>query len=606
MSKKIIALALAFAFAFSFTAKAVTIEELQAQIQQLQLLLAKLQGQQTTGMYCFNTDLKYGMTSNDVKNLQIVLGVTPQSGYFGPLTLAAVKNYQASKGIITTGYVGPLTRQALNAQYCVPPAPTTTTTVAPETTTTTVAPSYGTLSMTSYPVSNPVTTFYGNGTYEVVAGQFKATGSDITVKKVGVKITQDSATTFPWNAFTSLSLWEGSTKLGEVAVTQTNAIENTFAQIYTFNISGLNWVIPNGQQKVLTLKATVVANPPSGVTTSGFWKIEMLTDIVYSDTAGVTYSSVSGSSISLDNITISSSQTSSITVTAATDNPLAGNIIGSTSATTRVDLLKFNVKVENVNATFTSGTITATSTTASYLTAVELWDGSTLVASAAPGTGGAVSWSNFTLPVAAGTTKTLTVKGVIAQLTSGYAGGDTFYISTGPVLTGVDSNSNVVTANGSSVTGNNQYLYLVAPVFAYVSHSVSVRGTNSTNHPMDIGDTAITFAVTAYGGDIYIPSKSAVATGIYETLTKPSGATSTTSTTWTCNTPAYDGTTYWRIPSGNTANCTFSTLVTNTDTYAGYFRVAIGGIKWGTTTTSYSYQTWGLSTLKTNDFYLGN
>ncbi|MGB9726624.1 MAG: peptidoglycan-binding domain-containing protein, partial [Minisyncoccia bacterium] len=173
MSKKILALALAFAFTFSFTAKAVTVEELQAQIQALLAQLAQLQGQQSAGMYCFNTDLKYGMTSNDVKNLQIVLGVTPQSGYFGPITLAAVKSYQASKGIKTTGYVGPLTRTALNAQYCVPPTTTTTTTVPPEstTTTTTVAPSYGTLSVVSYPVSNPQTTWYGNNTYEVVAGQ---------------------------------------------------------------------------------------------------------------------------------------------------------------------------------------------------------------------------------------------------------------------------------------------------------------------------------------------------------------------------------------------------------------------------------------------------
>ena len=46
MSKKILALALVFAFAFSFTTKAVTVEELQAEIQKLQLLLAQLQGTQ--------------------------------------------------------------------------------------------------------------------------------------------------------------------------------------------------------------------------------------------------------------------------------------------------------------------------------------------------------------------------------------------------------------------------------------------------------------------------------------------------------------------------------------------------------------------------------
>jgi len=36
------------------------------------------------------------------------------TGYFGPLTQAAVKRYQAWQGIITTGYFGPLTRAAVN------------------------------------------------------------------------------------------------------------------------------------------------------------------------------------------------------------------------------------------------------------------------------------------------------------------------------------------------------------------------------------------------------------------------------------------------------------------------------------------------------------
>jgi peptidoglycan hydrolase-like protein with peptidoglycan-binding domain len=36
------------------------------------------------------------------------------TGFFGPLTLAAVKAFQAANGIPTTGFVGPLTLAALN------------------------------------------------------------------------------------------------------------------------------------------------------------------------------------------------------------------------------------------------------------------------------------------------------------------------------------------------------------------------------------------------------------------------------------------------------------------------------------------------------------
>jgi len=685
MSKKLIAIALAGIFAFGVIApaKAVTIEELQAQIAallaQITALQAQIAGQTTTGMICFNTDLSKGMTANDVKNLQIVLNKNAstqvassgagspgnETTYFGSLTYAAVKNFQASKGIINTGYVGPLTRAALNTLYCVAVTPVTTypagctsavgfssTTGDPcstvvtypagctsavgfssttglscaGTTTTTVGPSYGTLSVVSYPVSNPQTTWYGANTYEVVAGQYKATGSDITVKKVAVKITSDTATAFPWQAFTTISVWDGSTKLAELPVTSANAIETTFAQVYTFNISGFNWVIPSGQQKVLTVKMTTVPNPPTAVTTASFWKMELLTDVVYSDTAGVTYSLASGSAIPLDNVTLTSSQAATLTVTSATDNPLAGNVIGSTSATSKVDVLKFNIKAENVNSTLTSGTIKVatdgTTVTNAYVTSLELWDGFTMVAAAAPSGWasshvGTSTWTGFSLPISAGTTKTLTVKAVLAQLPTSYTNDGTGYLKiiTGPTLTGIDANSNVV-SNASTVTGNNMYPFLVAPAFAYVSKSVSIRGTNSTTNPQDIGDTTITFSVTANGGDIYIPEKSntSVLVGMSETLTGGT-ATTTTSTTWTCNSPAVEDSSLgdndylWRITSGSTANCTFSTLVTNTAGTAGYFRVALGGVKWYTSATSTSSsfitQNWGLTNINTGAFYLG-
>ena len=42
---------------------------------------------------------------------------TTATGYFGKLTLAAVKAYQKSLGLPSTGYVGPLTRDALS-KHC--------------------------------------------------------------------------------------------------------------------------------------------------------------------------------------------------------------------------------------------------------------------------------------------------------------------------------------------------------------------------------------------------------------------------------------------------------------------------------------------------------
>jgi peptidoglycan hydrolase-like protein with peptidoglycan-binding domain len=63
-------------------------------------------------------NLYFGMMNNDdVKRMQHVLGVKPETGNFGLITLAAVKAYQKANNIPATGFVGTLTRASLNAKY---------------------------------------------------------------------------------------------------------------------------------------------------------------------------------------------------------------------------------------------------------------------------------------------------------------------------------------------------------------------------------------------------------------------------------------------------------------------------------------------------------
>lgn len=67
--------------------------------------------------HTFNVDLKFGMVNEDVKYLQVKLGMPANTfgfGVFGLKTLTAVKAYQATNGISATGYVGNLTRAKLN------------------------------------------------------------------------------------------------------------------------------------------------------------------------------------------------------------------------------------------------------------------------------------------------------------------------------------------------------------------------------------------------------------------------------------------------------------------------------------------------------------
>lgn len=57
--------------------------------------------------------LKYGMTSDRVKALQLKLGGLPATGYFGPMTLAKVVAFQKSKRLPATGIVDAATLLAL-------------------------------------------------------------------------------------------------------------------------------------------------------------------------------------------------------------------------------------------------------------------------------------------------------------------------------------------------------------------------------------------------------------------------------------------------------------------------------------------------------------
>jgi peptidoglycan hydrolase-like protein with peptidoglycan-binding domain len=70
--------------------------------------------------YNFANNIHSGQSGTDVTELQKVLiaggylHIVAPTGWFGPMTLAAVKKYQAAKGIQATGFVGPLTRAVLN------------------------------------------------------------------------------------------------------------------------------------------------------------------------------------------------------------------------------------------------------------------------------------------------------------------------------------------------------------------------------------------------------------------------------------------------------------------------------------------------------------
>jgi len=631
MKNKIIAIALALTtlawVAPVVPVGAATVEELQAQInallQQIAQLQTQLSGQSgsttpaVTG--CFTKYLVKEVTDPEVTTLQTVLKSDPMvypeglvTGYFGSLTEAAVKKFQAKYGIDQTGTVGPVTRAKLNSLYCVT-TPTVTPTTSPTTSptvsvtpTTSVVPSYGTLSVNEVPVANPFSELYAGNTYEVFAAEFKATGSDITIRKIAINVT--STNIFPWQKFASISLWDGSTKLAELAVNQANLIEKSFATDYTANISGLNIVVPNGQKKTITTKVTLLPALTTDAQKASF-VVSMTNDIVYVDTAGVVYTNLSKKDGILTK-TIGKAEESNkanFVVSTATDNPVAGNVVASKSNTTPVTLLSLSVKNDSdVSATINKASTTVvvnSTTTGQYITSVELWDGSTRIQTASVNLKSATSasaiWENFTLPIAANTTKNLVVKAVVASLNNATLNGQETVEANNFWMQGIDANSNVVgpDAAGYPADGNVQHIFLKAPVFA-LNSAVFTASAGDNDNPQSVGNAKISMNITAQGGsDIYIKTAST-------SLKIVQGTTTVASTSaFTCTSGAFDETGKYRIPAGNTAVCELNGVIrlTATNTQDGFYQLQVATITWSTDNfvSSTVAQDWGWDNFKT-------
>ena len=107
-------------------AGAVTVAELQAQIAALTAQLAALSGgTAAAGCYAFTVDLHEGSSGADVTALQNYLAgkglfTATATGFFGPITKAAVAAWQTANGVAPAyGYFGPLSRAKYSA-ICTP------------------------------------------------------------------------------------------------------------------------------------------------------------------------------------------------------------------------------------------------------------------------------------------------------------------------------------------------------------------------------------------------------------------------------------------------------------------------------------------------------
>jgi len=117
--------------------------------------------------------------------------------------------------------------------------------------------------------------------------------------------------------------------LKEVDAVEANFTENTFATTYTMRMDGLNFEVPKDETKVLSIKVSAITSPTYAGTISVLIPSNGVRGV---DTAGLSIYAPSAA-LSTHNFATSAAQAPTITVTAATDNPLSGNVLGYTNST---------------------------------------------------------------------------------------------------------------------------------------------------------------------------------------------------------------------------------------------------------------------------------
>lgn len=618
--KKILTAALAFALAFSAVAP----------------VAAQTMTTTTTTNASFTTNLTIGSRGADVVMLQsfleskglLTMPAGVAKGYFGALTKSAVVAYQISKGVTpTSGYFGPLTRAVANADGastttttttstvpgCVAGASfssttgaactsTTTSTVAgcaagamfssttgqscSTTTTTTTSTSgvEGTLDVRLAPTPADNSNVRTQSDVPVYGLEFRARINDVSVQTVDLKavVTNSGSTENPATLINTIKVWDGSTLLATVPV-NTSTFTKDQNQVYYYRVSGINFLVPKDVTKTLTFSfSTNSIDTDRTVVVSGY------------NSASVRAVSGNGISSFYDASGLSRTHvfkkpgTSTLTLSAA------GNTLRSTNYRVNgqdtlqgVTLATFNLKAQSGDATLL--TVNA-STTASGTapTTLYLYQGSTLLKSKTV-SGTSVSFDSLDTTSGAtvagnDTPVTFTIK---ADYPSNTVNGSAASTTVNSVYY-MTPNGNTALASGSAVTNVNQYVYTAAAIYT-LAGTPSVTVTSDQNGRTVSAVATFNFNVTALGGNVTLPTGTNFDINF---ATSSAGvqydATSVSATVIPNN----------NISDGSTATVSVTaTIASSSLPVAGLYTAYVNAISWtaGTTTVN---QTYGLDDFK--------
>ena len=482
--------------------------------------------------YAFNTNLTVGSTGADVVALQTWLMTNGQSipaiasgaaakGYFGSQTKAAVVAYQASHGIPSTGFVGPITRGALNAGggvavatscpvgfTCVANNPVSvvcpigyTCTANPGTNTgtntgTNINPGVistpgveGSISAVQTNAGMPSAAYEGQTMVPVLAAKVTAKLSDIRIERV--KLDLGTATKI-WNKiYQKIYVTDDAgTVLASTDLNSSTAVLS--GSNYYVTLANINYVIPKDATKVLTIKVDVRSSIDStDMDSAETHTIRFAANGIRGiDGAGIDqYAPSAATDITrIQNIDPTLTESATLTVSLNSSTPVKTDVIAAEGSDenelSKLTTLLFDVKAEKDNVTLTTVNVTVSKTGTGGATSstAYLFDGTTEIGNASvnASTGvAAITDSNGIITIPAGTTKTLTVKLDIASANGTIANETTAIAATSDIVA-VNSIKDTATVSGTA-TGNQIGIRNMGAEVSLISKTIDTAGAPQNN-----------------------------------------------------------------------------------------------------------------------------